>query len=116
MNDIAELGRTVLFVSHNMASIGIVYKRDIVKERKNWNSGKIRSIISYLSDLGTFESQDISERSDRVGSGEIKLQKNLLFDQKMVEATQLISGQKCFIKFFFKQFSNYNQTLDFVLV
>ena len=115
MNDIAELGRTVLFVSHNMASIDALCSKGILlKNGKIRNSGKISSIISeYLSDLGTFESKDISERSDRVGSGEIKLQKILLFDQEMVETTQLISGRKCFIKFIFNQFSNYNQSLDF---
>lgn len=74
MGDVASQGRTVLFVSHNMAAISSLCLKSM------WvQSGSIRAIgdtgqivKSYLSNLETHLTADLSSRQDRRGDGSFK--------------------------------------------
>jgi len=71
MNEVAREGRTVIFVSHNLAIIQSLCKRVVLLERGEMVSdGPVRSTIdSYLKELERAASDDLLERTDREGRG-----------------------------------------------
>ncbi|MCC6545485.1 MAG: ABC transporter ATP-binding protein [Nitrospirae bacterium] len=77
MGDVAKGGRTVLFVSHNMAAVENLCNYGIVLEKggivfKGEVSGAINS---YLKSFSNDTEQDLSKRNDRKGEGNIKITK-----------------------------------------
>ncbi|HUW11361.1 MAG TPA: ABC transporter ATP-binding protein [Anaerolineae bacterium] len=75
MGEVAEGGRTVLFVSHNMGSIQALCQRGILFENGiGALNGDIEQVISYY--LGHMEAksiQPLAERVDRAGKGKVRL-------------------------------------------
>ena len=73
MGNVAKEGRTVLFVSHNMAAVSGLCKRGIVLEcGKIAYSGSVDDAISYygsLIDSINYQLKPLRERTDREGSG-----------------------------------------------
>jgi lipopolysaccharide transport system ATP-binding protein len=76
MKDVARDGRTVLFVSHNMAAVSNLCKTALLmQDGQLIQSGNTDDVIGYyLSSIGDNASISLSERRDRKGSGEIKIQ------------------------------------------
>ncbi|MGD2158174.1 MAG: ABC transporter ATP-binding protein [Anaerolineales bacterium] len=75
MGDVAQQGRTVLFVSHNMAMIQTLCERGILLE-----DGAVRvdrraadAVGAYLQILEQKQSQKLTERTDRRGEGKVRL-------------------------------------------
>jgi lipopolysaccharide transport system ATP-binding protein len=75
MDDVAQQGRTVLFVSHNMALIQTLCQRGILLQ-----DGKItidesvtKAVDGYIQSLEQVESPELTNRTDRVGEGRVKL-------------------------------------------
>ncbi|MEP7199857.1 MAG: ABC transporter ATP-binding protein, partial [Chloroflexota bacterium] len=65
MDDVAKQGRTVLFVSHNLAAIATLCPRVIVlKDGRLWADGAHGVIASYLDSLFADAARDLSQRSD----------------------------------------------------
>jgi lipopolysaccharide transport system ATP-binding protein len=75
MGDVASTGRTVLFVSHNMAVIQTLCERGICIRNGNLISdGPISDVVDiYLSSLEKVQNLDIASRTDRRGRGLVKL-------------------------------------------
>jgi lipopolysaccharide transport system ATP-binding protein len=75
MDDVTKQGRTVLFVSHNMALIQAFCERGIyLHEGKVGAIGPMSEVVNaYLKTLEKKETQDLTERQDRKGKGEVKL-------------------------------------------
>lgn len=75
MDDVTQEGRTVLFVSHNMALIQTLCQRGIfLRGGKVFADGTVSEAIdAYLETLEQQEAQDLALRTDRQGKGEIKL-------------------------------------------
>lgn len=76
MEDVASRGRTVLFVSHNMAAIQNMCSRCIyLKDGRNSYEGSAENVVGkYLSDIHTNGSfKNIRERKDRGGSGRVRV-------------------------------------------
>ncbi len=73
MGDVANSGRTVLFVSHNMPMIGRLCDRGILLERGSVViDGHIDDVIAhYRADLSTRSQERAVDRKDREGTGEI---------------------------------------------
>jgi lipopolysaccharide transport system ATP-binding protein len=71
MNEVARQGRTVIFVSHNLAIIQALCERVVLLERgKVMADGPVRSTIdSYLRELERAASDDLLQRTDREGRG-----------------------------------------------
>lgn len=76
MSDVAQSGRTVLFVSHNMAAVSSLCSRGILLK-----NGEIiadgtadETIIQYMSHDGMNVAQDILSRKDRKGSGAVRVE------------------------------------------
>jgi lipopolysaccharide transport system ATP-binding protein len=67
MNEVAREGRTVIFVSHNLAIIQALCRRGVLLERgeKIADAPIQEAINTYLADLERAASGDLLERSDR---------------------------------------------------
>jgi lipopolysaccharide transport system ATP-binding protein len=75
MGDVAQSGRTVLFVSHNMAAIQSLCNRAILLSRgKIIADSDVSSVIdSYLDNASLQEVVKLTERQDRQGTGALKM-------------------------------------------
>jgi lipopolysaccharide transport system ATP-binding protein len=76
MQDISrEGGRTVLFVSHNMAAVRSLCTRGIVLEYGKiiFEGGIDESINQYLANRNKLSRNKLVDRKDRVGSGRVKI-------------------------------------------
>jgi lipopolysaccharide transport system ATP-binding protein len=75
MDDVAQEGRTVLFVSHNMGLLQQLCERGIFLEHGTVHTdGTITEAVdAYLQTLETARSQDLSKRTDRKGVGGARL-------------------------------------------
>jgi len=104
LNDVNKEGRTVVFVSHNMAMLsslckyGVVLEDGCVIQQKD----NIRSAIDcYLERVSAVSRKALSEREDRNGAGDIRIEEFLVLDSDGAERNAFLSGQEvCFcIKF-----------------
>lgn len=106
MQDISRSGgRTVLFVSHNMAAVRQLCTKGIVLEH-----GKV--IFSGTSDLAVDhylrmgnekELITLLDREDRVGNGKMLIQEVLILNSKKETVTEVISGDSLFLKITLKK-------------
>ena len=74
MNDVANSGRTVLFVSHNMAAVLSLCTQGVLLEHgKLIAAGNIKSIIQdYQNSLSEMARIPLLERTDRRGNGDLR--------------------------------------------
>jgi lipopolysaccharide transport system ATP-binding protein len=74
MGSAAKEGRTVLFVSHNMAAVANLCRRGIVLEqgRVAYAGTQAEAVARYLASFGT-RGRSLRERADRAGSGEVRV-------------------------------------------
>ncbi|MDD3003985.1 ABC transporter ATP-binding protein [Flavobacterium sp.] len=95
MQDISrEGGRTVLFVSHNMAAVKSLCTKGIVLEHGKvvFSSDAESAVNYYLTNASQLKDTSIADRTDRLGSGEIKVIGVDLINQKGEIVEQVISG------------------------
>src|SRR5690554_901594 len=95
MQDISrEGGRTVLFVSHNMAAVKSLCTKGIVLEhgRVVFSSDAESAVNYYLTNASQVKDTSIADRTDRLGSGVIKVIGVDLINQKGEIVEQVISG------------------------
>lgn len=94
MSDVASSGRTVLFVSHNMAAVENLCQRGIVLESGQvvYDGSQTQAILEYLK-RNTEASGNLAERQDRTGSGEIRIQSVEIRDGKGLPLETATSGQ-----------------------
>jgi len=76
MDDIAGSGRTVVFVTHNMAAIeNLCTSAYLLNRGRVLESGNVGAIISrYLKDVNSLEYEPLSERKDREGNGKLRFE------------------------------------------
>ncbi|PKM92496.1 MAG: ABC transporter ATP-binding protein, partial [Euryarchaeota archaeon HGW-Euryarchaeota-1] len=101
MKDIAAGGRTVLFVSHNMAAIQSLCKRAIVLENGGniFDGGTNESVEIYLSKSQQLANVSLNERTDREGTGEFKVVDCVIGIEGDMECGYWQTGKDCFIQF-----------------
>ncbi|MCP4423353.1 MAG: ABC transporter ATP-binding protein [Chloroflexi bacterium] len=94
MDDVTDEGRTVLFVSHNMALIQTLCERGIFLQ-----SGQVaadgtvnEAVDAYLRTLEQTEAQDLAQRTDRQGTGQVRLTKIDIFANSDQTSSVLKSG------------------------
>lgn len=94
MKSVAHEGRTVLFVSHNMAAVESLCQRGIVLSNGQVavDGTQIEAISQYLADVDT-SAVSLRDRSDRTGSGEIRIIEIEYRDENGKKLTVLRSGQ-----------------------
>ena len=74
MGSVAREGRTVLFVSHNMAAIQNLCQRGIVLDQGRivFAGTQIEAVAEYLRSLDESKTPSLRDREDRTGSGEVR--------------------------------------------
>lgn len=112
MQNVSEKeGRTVLFVSHNMAIMSklcnsvIVLKNGQVDFPKGPTSDGIQH---YILDRKEKAEINIADRTDRIGEGKIRLTKFEMMNDKNEKIDVAISGQKIKFRVHFKCIKNPN--------
>ncbi len=95
MDDVTKQGRTVMFVSHNMALIQAFCERGIyLREGKVAALGPMNEVVDvYLKTLESVETQDLSKRRDRKGKGDIILTAVEIIDGGGVPGNPIKIGQ-----------------------
>ena len=94
MQGVARSGRTVLFVSHNMAAIANLCHRTLLLEhgRLKLDGQPSEAIAEYLKQ-GSAKATCLAERTDRRGSGEIRVTDIFLRDTDGNPVDVVCSGQ-----------------------
>ncbi len=77
MSDVADEGRTVLFVSHNMAIVQSLCRRGIFIDDGlvAYEGGIVDAIATYLRTLEDASTIELGSRTDRRGRGRIRLER-----------------------------------------
>jgi lipopolysaccharide transport system ATP-binding protein len=94
MSHVAHSGRTVLFVSHNMAAVQSLCRSAILLE-----NGRVRAIgspaeliPSYASNLSA-KSFPVADRTDREGNGQVRIENFRILDSEGSELHRVMPGQ-----------------------
>jgi lipopolysaccharide transport system ATP-binding protein len=115
MQDVSESeGRTVLFVSHNMAALQSLCNKSMVLSQ-----GKIslpltptsEAIAHYLEKIFVRSESRLADRRDRSGLGEIKIVDFKMTNEKGELQPVFISGQKVMFKIYY-ECKTVNQSLN----
>lgn len=107
MQDISRSdGRTVLFVSHNMAAVKSLCTRAIVLEHGKtvFEGGTDQAVDFYLKSNGESDIAPLDERTDRTGSGKIRLTNVTVLNDQLTPVSEIISGNALWLKVEVKQF------------
>jgi len=117
MDGIAKSGKTILLVSHNMASIeSICNKAILLKDGEIIDFGiSSRTIKKYLDEVIPKVTSDINERNDRIGSAEILLDKISFTDNSGKISNHCRTGSFFGIKCDFRTIQKTNKKLNFCL-
>jgi lipopolysaccharide transport system ATP-binding protein len=113
MEEVTKSGRTVLFVSHNLAAVQNLCNKGVVLENGKvvYNGNQNTAIEHYLnSNLSLSES--LKNRTDRMGEGEIKINKIELKNISGQLIDSVISGQNFEIHMHFE--SKNESTLNII--
>lgn len=95
MSSVAKEGRTVLFVSHNLAMVQALCKRGILlKEGSIVIDAGMRTVVSrYLESLEASASEELSRRKDRSGKGDVRLTRVEIATDTSGVSSVLVTGQ-----------------------
>uniref|UniRef100_UPI004049C62C ABC transporter ATP-binding protein n=1 Tax=Gelidibacter sp. TaxID=2018083 RepID=UPI004049C62C len=107
MQDISKTdGRTVLFVSHNMAAVKSLCTRGIVLEhgRVVFEGGTDEAVSYYLSQGKIKADMPLNERTDRVGKGNFVFTGISILNEFEDEQLNLLSGEPYTFRLYFKTF------------
>lgn len=116
MHDVTTQGRTVLFVSHNMAAVQQLCERGFVlHEGKLVFCGTIPDTIrTYIGQVKTLTSTEVEKRKDRTGSQWLKFTKVVIYDSEGNEINRVLSGQDIFVRLYYKSKKEMQNALIFV--
>jgi lipopolysaccharide transport system ATP-binding protein len=94
MGEVASTGRTIFFVSHNMGAISKLCHRGIVLNRGQivFQGDKVKAVECYQKmALSLSSSVSLAERTDRRGSGKLRVTSVGLYNENTKEATTSIA-------------------------
>jgi lipopolysaccharide transport system ATP-binding protein len=103
MGDVAGEGRTVLFVSHNLAAVQQLCQRGLLLHEGRLSlSGAISDTVAgYMQAMRTLAGGDLSGRRDRKGSQWLRFARVAICDSGGNEFRQVLSGQDVFIRLYY---------------
>ena len=109
VHDVAKAGRTVLFVSHNMAAVENLCDRGVVLEHGSvtFVGDKDKAISHYLESVSKNIDSNLKSRTDRIGSGEVLITSIEIKDLNGAPLYNTMSGQDIDIHFHFETSQNY---------
>jgi lipopolysaccharide transport system ATP-binding protein len=105
MEQVGEQGRTVLFVSHNMASIQQLCTKGILLNAGSvqYSGGIQPAVAAYLQNLQTVATEtELALRSDRSGNGSFRFTRVACLDRDGNEIQQVLSGQELTLRFYYE--------------
>lgn len=104
VQDVARAGRTVLFVSHNMAAVENLCRRGVVLQQGKviFTGDQTNAIKHYMESVGKNVGGDMNDRTDRTGTGEIRIISIEIKDLQGNRLYNVMSGQDIDIYFHFK--------------
>jgi lipopolysaccharide transport system ATP-binding protein len=107
MKDVAGQGRTILFVSHNMVAVEAICNSAAVL-----NNGKIgfigevnQAIKYYFTDSNNLITNENLEGLTRSGSGNLKFERVVFYDENMKSIKAPISGKRLIVGLHYKTFN-----------
>ena len=108
MQDATKGGRTVLFVSHNMAAVSNLCSKAIyLQDGQVVNTGDCDSVIEhYLSSVSAKAATSLSDRTDRSGAGEIRITGLELLNSKEEQVNHPQSGKELIIRMHYTCFAD----------
>lgn len=100
MGEVAQQGRTVLFVSHNMAAIqNLCHRCVLIENGRVLTEGDTEEVIStYLASNDRREVKDLRSRKDRNGDGSIQFQLVSFHRKNGESASTFLSGDDLIVK------------------
>src|SRR5262245_39705163 len=95
MGNVVKEGRTVLFVSHNMAAVSSLCTRSLLIEqgRLVWSGSPQSTIERYLASSPADASRPLSERKDRRGEGKVRLTRIAIMNDRHQDIESVTAGQ-----------------------
>ena len=110
-------GRTVLFVSHNMAAVKTLCHSGIVLETGQiaFRGTSEDAANYYLTNNFDRAAVALSERTDRKGDGRIRIQDIQVVNDSGAEVSDLILGESHKINFYYQKYGQINPN-DFTVV
>lgn len=118
MNSISKTDkRTVIFVSHNMDAVQKLCDRAIlINQGKIVKDGKVSSVINtYMKQIQTVAESSLSKRTDRDGTGQIKVKKISFKDKNGLLVHSLTCGTDGVIELEFDFLDNDVKKFNLVL-
>ena len=111
VQDVAAHGRTVLFVSHNMAAVENLCGRGIVLDKGAviFEGEKSAAIARYVESVTKNLDVGLSERIDRFGSGDLRVTAIEIKDTNGVALYNVLSGQDLDVYFHFECVRDFGQ-------
>lgn len=109
MDGVAKSGRTVLFVSHNLAAVQTLCTKAIVLEDgKLIYSGSSESAVRFYLDRTFKHTNNIAiiDREDRRGTGDVKVNSLRILNKDMNEVKVLQSGKDYIFEIGYKNYLN----------
>jgi homopolymeric O-antigen transport system ATP-binding protein len=116
MREVATEGRTVLFVSHNMAAVQQLCQRGLMfHQGKLIFCGTIADTVrNYIEYVKTLTLTEVGKRKDRMGSQWLKFTKVVIYDSEGNEISQVLSGQDIFVRLYYESEKELQNALVFV--
>lgn len=110
MKDVSGQGRTVLFVSHNMAAVKGLCTQGIVLQNGSlvFSGTSEDAIDKYTHTSNSLAEMPITERTDRKGNGKLKIIDIKFVNENGSSVSELTSGEYYRIQIYF----NKNQNID----
>jgi len=105
MNSVNKEGRTVIFVSHNMAMLTSLCKKGLVLKEGELDlpPSPIQTAVNhYLSKLTVLSKTELIERGDRQGLGKIRITDLKAVNQRGEQQESYLSGQLVEFQIYYK--------------
>lgn len=111
MQDVSKgQGRTVLFVSHNMASIRNLCKNGVLlKDGMVDYMGPINDVVERYLCANTIQYVDLALRTDRLGNGKFRFEKFAMYNEAGEMLDGVLSGSKVMIRL---EYSILDESID----
>jgi lipopolysaccharide transport system ATP-binding protein len=96
MRDVASTGRTVIFVSHNMAAVSSLCSKAMVlwEGKVEYPLGSVEEAVQkYLTQVHKITKTTLADRTDRTGNGKVRIKDFVTCDARGNELEYLATGQ-----------------------
>ena len=114
MRDVADTGRTVLFVSHNMAAVSSLCSKAMVlwEGKVEYPLGSVEDGVQrYLTQVHKITKTKLADRIDRKGNGKVRIRDFVSFDREGNELEYLATGQEVDFRLYYSSTENNVQNI-----